>query len=151
MPADADIRDHRRRGTARSARCTSRARAVGRRRVRHCSYIHERGCFQGEPRLLLVLPIRHTDRWAAPGVTRARGPTESPDYRRAQGLGLAYSLCDRRACGDRRDVPETIALGNASEESMHNKEAGSVTGLIRHHPRAILIVLAFTMGGSPLF
>ena len=34
---------------------------------------------------------------------------------------------------------------------MHNKEAGSVVGLVRHHPRAVLIVLAFTMGGSLYF
>jgi len=34
---------------------------------------------------------------------------------------------------------------------MHNKEAGSVIGLVRHHPRAVLIVLAFTMIGSLYF
>jgi MFS family permease len=34
---------------------------------------------------------------------------------------------------------------------MHNKEAGSVVGLVRNHPRAVLIVLAFTMGGSLYF
>jgi metabolite-proton symporter len=46
----------------------------------------------------------------------------------------------------RRSLAET-----ASEETMHNKEAGSVVGLVRHHPRAVLIVLAFTMGGSLYF
>src|SRR5215470_16493061 len=46
----------------------------------------------------------------------------------------------------RRSLAET-----ASQQSMHNKEAGSITGLVRHHPRAVLIVLAFTMGGSLYF
>jgi MFS family permease len=46
----------------------------------------------------------------------------------------------------RRSLAET-----ASEEAMHNKEAGSVIGLVRHHPRAVLIVLAFTMIGSLYF
>jgi MHS family alpha-ketoglutarate permease-like MFS transporter len=46
----------------------------------------------------------------------------------------------------RRSLAET-----ASEEAMHNKEAGSLLGLIRHHPRAVLLVLAFTMGGSLYF
>ena len=46
----------------------------------------------------------------------------------------------------RRSLAET-----ASEETMHNKEAGSVIGLVRRHPRAVLIVLAFTMGGSLYF
>jgi metabolite-proton symporter len=46
----------------------------------------------------------------------------------------------------RRSLAET-----ASEETMHNKEAGSVVGLVRHHPRAVLFVLAFTMGGSLYF
>jgi MHS family alpha-ketoglutarate permease-like MFS transporter len=46
----------------------------------------------------------------------------------------------------RRSLAET-----ASEEAMHSKEAGSLIGLIRHHPRAVLIVLAFTMGGSLYF
>src|SRR6185369_2812166 len=46
----------------------------------------------------------------------------------------------------RRSLAET-----ASEEAMHNKEAGSLIGLLRHHPRAVLIVLAFTMGGSLYF
>jgi metabolite-proton symporter len=46
----------------------------------------------------------------------------------------------------RRSLAET-----ASEETMHNKEAGSVVGLVRRHPRAVLIVLAFTMGGSLYF
>jgi MHS family alpha-ketoglutarate permease-like MFS transporter len=39
----------------------------------------------------------------------------------------------------------------ATAETMHNKEAGSVVGLVRNHPRAVLIVLAFTMGGSLYF
>ena len=34
---------------------------------------------------------------------------------------------------------------------MHRKEAGSITELVRNHPRAVLIVLAFTMGGSLYF
>jgi len=46
----------------------------------------------------------------------------------------------------RRSLAET-----ASEEAMHRKEAGSVTALLRNHPRAVLIVLAFTMGGSLYF
>jgi MFS family permease len=46
----------------------------------------------------------------------------------------------------RRSLAET-----ASEEAMHNKEAGSLIGLWRHHPRAVLIVFAFTMGGSLYF
>jgi metabolite-proton symporter len=46
----------------------------------------------------------------------------------------------------RRSLAET-----ASEEAMHSKEAGSLLGLVRNHPRAVLIVLAFTMGGSLYF
>jgi len=46
----------------------------------------------------------------------------------------------------RRSLAET-----ASEAAMQSKEAGSLTGLWRHHPRAILIVFAFTMGGSLYF
>jgi len=46
----------------------------------------------------------------------------------------------------RRSLAET-----ASEEAMHNKGAGSLIGLLRHHPRAVLIVFAFTMGGSLYF
>jgi metabolite-proton symporter len=46
----------------------------------------------------------------------------------------------------RRSLAET-----ASQEAMHNKEAGSLIGLLRHHPRAVLIVFAFTMGGSLYF
>src|ERR1700736_694451 len=46
----------------------------------------------------------------------------------------------------RRSLAET-----ASAEAMHRKEAGSVTALLRNHPRAVLIVLAFTMGGSLYF
>ena len=30
----------------------------------------------------------------------------------------------------------------ATAETMHTKEAGSVVGLVRNHPRAVLIVLA---------
>jgi len=45
----------------------------------------------------------------------------------------------------RRSLAET-----ASEEAMHNKEAGSLAGLL-HHKRAVLTVLAFTMGGSLYF
>jgi len=46
----------------------------------------------------------------------------------------------------RRSLAET-----ASQEAMHNKEAGSLIGLLRNHPRAVLIVFAFTMGGSLYF
>jgi metabolite-proton symporter len=46
----------------------------------------------------------------------------------------------------RRSLAET-----ASEDAMHRREAGSVIELVRHHPRAVLIVLAFTMGGSLYF
>jgi MFS family permease len=45
----------------------------------------------------------------------------------------------------RRSLQET-----ASAETMHNKEAGSLSGLW-HHKRALLIVLAFTIGGSLYF
>ncbi|HXO73354.1 MAG TPA: MFS family transporter [Bradyrhizobium sp.] len=45
----------------------------------------------------------------------------------------------------RRSLQET-----ASTENMHNKEAGSLSGLW-HHKRALLIVLAFTIGGSLYF
>ena len=45
----------------------------------------------------------------------------------------------------RRSLQET-----ASAETMHNKEAGSLSGLL-HHKRALLIVLAFTIGGSLYF
>jgi metabolite-proton symporter len=45
----------------------------------------------------------------------------------------------------RRSLAET-----ASEADMHNKEAGSLAGLL-HHKRAVLTVLAFTMGGSLYF
>src|SRR4051794_9482329 len=45
----------------------------------------------------------------------------------------------------RRSLPET-----ASAETMHHKEAGSLSGLW-HHKRALLLVLAFTMGGSLYF
>ena len=45
----------------------------------------------------------------------------------------------------RRSLAET-----ASEETMHSKEAGSLFGLL-HHKRAVLIVFAFTMGGSLYF
>src|SRR5438132_11745453 len=38
----------------------------------------------------------------------------------------------------RRSLAET-----ASEEAMHSNEAGSVVNLVRRHPRAVLIVLAF--------
>ena len=45
----------------------------------------------------------------------------------------------------RRSLAET-----ASHETMHSKEAGSLLGLLRHK-RAVLIVFAFTMGGSLYF
>ncbi|MBV8398742.1 MAG: MFS transporter [Acetobacteraceae bacterium] len=45
----------------------------------------------------------------------------------------------------RRSLSET-----ASDEAMHSKEAGSLRGLM-HHKRAVLLVLAFTMGGSLYF
>ena len=45
----------------------------------------------------------------------------------------------------RRSLAET-----ATAEAMHSKEAGSLTGLL-HHKRAVLIVFAFTMGGSLYF
>jgi metabolite-proton symporter len=45
----------------------------------------------------------------------------------------------------RRALAET-----ATEEAMHSKEAGSLIGLL-HHKRALLIVFAFTMGGSLYF
>jgi metabolite-proton symporter len=45
----------------------------------------------------------------------------------------------------RRSLAET-----ASAEQMHHKEAGSLAGLLPHK-RAVLLVLAFTMGGSLYF
>ncbi len=45
----------------------------------------------------------------------------------------------------RRSLTET-----ASQEAMHSKEAGSLAGLLAHK-RAVLLVLAFTMGGSLYF
>jgi MFS transporter, MHS family, alpha-ketoglutarate permease len=45
----------------------------------------------------------------------------------------------------RRSLAET-----ASAESMHNKEAGTLRGIF-HHPKALLIVLGFTAGGSLIF
>src|SRR5438045_2970168 len=45
----------------------------------------------------------------------------------------------------RRALAET-----ASEESMHNMEAGTIGGLM-HHKRALLLVLGFTAGGSLIF
>src|SRR6266446_5619892 len=45
----------------------------------------------------------------------------------------------------RRSLAET-----ASPESMRNKEAGTLRGLL-HHPKAVLIVLGFTAGGSLIF
>jgi MFS transporter, MHS family, dicarboxylic acid transporter PcaT len=45
----------------------------------------------------------------------------------------------------RRTLKET-----ASEEAMHHKEAGSLVALL-HHKRALLLVFAFTMGGSLYF
>jgi metabolite-proton symporter len=45
----------------------------------------------------------------------------------------------------RRSLAET-----ASDETMHSKEAGSLLRLLRHK-RAVLIVFAFTMGGSLYF
>src|SRR5438874_4788759 len=36
-------------------------------------------------------------------------------------------------------------------DTMHSKEAGSVINLLRHHPRAVAIVFALTMGGSLYF
>jgi MFS transporter, MHS family, alpha-ketoglutarate permease len=45
----------------------------------------------------------------------------------------------------RRSLAET-----ASQESMHSKEAGTITGLL-HHKRAVLLVLGFTAGGSLIF
>jgi MHS family alpha-ketoglutarate permease-like MFS transporter len=45
----------------------------------------------------------------------------------------------------RRSLEET-----ASQETMHRKEAGSLTALL-HHRRALLMVLAFTAGGSLFF
>jgi metabolite-proton symporter len=45
----------------------------------------------------------------------------------------------------RRSLAET-----ASAEAMHSKEAGSLVGLL-HHKRAVLLVFAFTMGGSLYF
>jgi MHS family alpha-ketoglutarate permease-like MFS transporter len=43
-----------------------------------------------------------------------------------------------------------LYLRRSLPETMHNKEAGSLSGLW-HHKRALLIVLAFTMGGSLYF
>lgn len=45
----------------------------------------------------------------------------------------------------RRSLAET-----ASKEAMHSKEAGSIRALL-HHPRAVMMVLGFTAGGSLFF
>jgi MHS family alpha-ketoglutarate permease-like MFS transporter len=45
----------------------------------------------------------------------------------------------------RRSMTET-----ASKSAMHRREAGTIAGLLRH-PRAVLLVLAFTGGGSLYF
>jgi metabolite-proton symporter len=45
----------------------------------------------------------------------------------------------------RRSLVET-----SSQEAMHSKEAGSIRGLL-NHKRAVLLVLAFTIGGSLYF
>jgi len=47
-------------------------------------------------------------------------------------------------------VSDAAVEETASAESMHRKEAGSLLELM-HHKRALLIVLAFTMGGSLYF
>jgi predicted MFS family arabinose efflux permease len=51
----------------------------------------------------------------------------------------------------RRGHAALLLLMLEAADTMHSKEAGSVINLLRHHPRAVLIVLAFTMGGSLYF
>jgi len=46
----------------------------------------------------------------------------------------------------RRSMTET-----ASQKDMHRKEAGSISGLVGNHKRAVALVIAFTAGGSLYF
>jgi MHS family alpha-ketoglutarate permease-like MFS transporter len=72
----------------------------------------------------------------------------SPDALKAWGWRVPFfigALAAVVALYLRRSLEET-----ASEETMHRKEAGSLTSLLRHR-RALIIVLAFTAGGSLFF
>jgi metabolite-proton symporter len=72
----------------------------------------------------------------------------SPDALKAWGWRIPFfigALAAVVALYLRRSLEET-----ASEETMHRKEAGSITSLLRHR-RALIIVLAFTAGGSLFF
>ena len=74
--------------------------------------------------------------------------TLSPEELRAWGWRIPFAIGALAAVVAmylRRSLEET-----ASAESMHRKEAGSLLELM-HHKRALLIVLAFTMGGSLYF
>ena len=105
----ADLRDHRRAGAGAAAGRAPDAGPLGRRRVRHGRHLHERGgveghrgfysSFQyvtligGQLLALLVLAVLQallTDR-------------------RAQGVGLAHPVRDRRAGGGRCDVSAPLA------------------------------------------
>jgi MFS family permease len=72
----------------------------------------------------------------------------SPDALRAWGWRIPFfigALAAVVALFLRRSLEET-----AWEETMHRKEAGSLTGLVPHK-RAVIIVVAFTAGGSLFF
>ena len=72
----------------------------------------------------------------------------SDDQLRAWGWRVPFVIGELAAIVAmylRRALTET-----ASEEAMHNKEAGSLAGLLPHK-RAVLLVFAFTMGGSLYF
>jgi MFS family permease len=72
----------------------------------------------------------------------------SPDALKAWGWRVPFfigALAAVVALYLRRSLEET-----ASEETMHRKEAGSLKSLLRHR-RALIIVLAFTAGGSLFF
>lgn len=72
----------------------------------------------------------------------------SPEDLKAWGWRIPFFI---GACGAvvvaylRRSMTET-----ASKSTMHRREAGTIAGLLRH-PRAVLLVLAFTGGGSLYF
>ena len=77
------------------------------RRIRRQRHLSQRGRRSQAPRLLFQLPIRHPDRRPAHRDHRAAAAAEGVfDAGRAEGLGLANSLRDRRPARDlrRRDA-----------------------------------------------
>ena len=146
MPTD----DNRRDGAGAPARCASGAGPVGRGRIRHRrTYVSEvaskgnRGFYSsfqyvtligGQLLALLVLVVLQT--------------LLTTDQLKAWGWRIPFVIGAMTAVVAlylRRSLAET-----ASAEAMRSKEAGSISALLRHK-RAVLIVLAFTMGGSLYF